>query len=50
MESLPFEEGGILKMETKEILDDIVVYIKENIGGRLTVGELAAAVYISPEQ
>ena len=50
MESLPFEEGGILKMETKEILDDIVVYIKENIGGRLTVGELAAAVYISPAQ
>ncbi|RKI38933.1 AraC family transcriptional regulator [bacterium D16-51] len=50
MESLPFEEGGILKMETKEILDDIVVYIEENIGGRLTVGELAAEVYISPAQ
>jgi len=45
MESLPFEEGGILKMETKEILDDIVIYIKENIGERLTVGELADIQY-----
>lgn len=37
-------------METKEILDDIVVYIEENICKRLTVGELAAKVYISPAQ
>lgn len=37
-------------METKEILDGIVVYIEENIGERLTVGELAAEAYISPAQ
>lgn len=37
-------------METKEILDDIVIYIEENISERLTVGEIAAEVYISPAQ
>lgn len=37
-------------METKETLDDIVVYIEENISQRLTVGDIATEVYISPAQ